>query len=716
MSFDLDDPLGDLLSDGSNDSFFGETPKKSTVGTGSDAINKKDSKLTTSTPKVDSSKSKLDELFGIKTQDDPKTAEMFTANIKSKQDSGPSSFGTSTRAPGTPQQNRAETPAKSQSSSSLKKSQTFDRDDDILSDLGFDIKPKPKSHSKASILDEIMGVSEQAKPSSRPKTGGTLPVTAKEHFDLRPKTSSIAVNQESNTKIESSTMMSRQSTITSDIENVSENTVLGGYTPSIKRSGRRQSTVPLKDPLGLYSQPEEPKSSVTTTDEPKIPKREEIPQKIVPTPAPRQDQIVTNQVEASPNPFNYDNKAQLFVTSTLNTDNAISSLKQQEMQLAVAAQIKSQELALTDMQNRQETLLRQQELQFNELLQKQLQRQAALEENIKRQQERINAHINLLMTQPASALYFSSDSTLKENKDSLKRSKLNIQQSTDDSSTSDTDINKSEINFKTEIKQLELEKLRLEDLLSNINANHENEINFMENSYKKQIKLLEESLQKTEERLRAENKSLQEYYFHKIDDIENEKQHLVEESNAKLKAAKDEYEENIKEIKKKYENDLETMENNYKDMIQNIRQSKLLEFSVLQENGNYLETLRNASKLLENANEGLGTLKIDLHEKIENVYHERESQLRMREMKVEKMENLMLKDKEKSDEERSQLLELVKSLEIKLNSLEQTSNEENWNLKQKFTALEVEKASFEREKTFIREQLTREQKRIEVKV
>lgn len=59
-------------------------------------------------------------------------------------------------------------------------------------------------------------------------------------------------------------------------------------------------------------------------------------------------------------------------------------------------------------------------------------------------------------------------------------------------------------------------------------------------------------------------------------------------------------------------------------------------------------------------------------------------------------------------------MELIRSLEIKLNSVEQSSTEEQWNLRQKSAALEAEKVSFEREKTFTREKFTAEEKRIQV--
>lgn len=44
----------------------------------------------------------------------------------------------------------------------------------------------------------------------------------------------------------------------------------------------------------------------------------------------------------------------------------------------------------------------------------------------------------------------------------------------------------------------------------------------------------------------------------------------------------------------------------------------------------------------------------------------------------------------------------------------QTSAEEQWSLRQQKASLEVERTSFERERNFAREQIARDEKRIEV--
>lgn len=64
--------------------------------------------------------------------------------------------------------------------------------------------------------------------------------------------------------------------------------------------------------------------------------------------------------------------------------------------------------------------------------------------------------------------------------------------------------------------------------------------------------------------------------------------------------------------------------------------------------------------------------------------------------------------------ERTHLLELVRTLEGKLASVEQSSTEERWIFRQKTATLDAERDSFEREKAFIREKQDTETKRIQV--
>lgn len=392
MNYDLDDPLGDLLSDGSNDSFF-EKPKKSGI-----EVNK--SKPVT--PNV--SKSKMSDLFDLK-QDKPVKEVPKLVRTDS------SSFAVKKEVVVPKKEEKPRTPQKI-------------NDESLISDLGFDPK-KPKG--KFNFMDDILGLGPVIKTTEIAK------VQPPPRMKPTPK-EDLLVPQNS---------LSRQST-TETVES---------FVPSVtRRSGRRTSLTPLNDPLGLFSAPvvEEKKLEV----EKKPIKKSEI----APIEAPKSFIEADNQ--------NSQNLSQIISSYNLETETALSNLKQQENQLIIARQMKSQEQALFEMQKKQQSLINQQEIQFNDLLQKQLHRQNLLENNIKSQQERINGFIQILMAQPSGV---SEEIVKSGDFNNLEaRSSNEIQ----------------DINLENEVKKLELEKLRLEDLISNVNSNHEKEMVLLEQSYK----------------------------------------------------------------------------------------------------------------------------------------------------------------------------------------------------------------------------------------
>lgn len=340
----------------------------------------------------------------------------------------------------------------------------------------------------------------------------------------------------------------------------------------------------------------------------------------------------------------------------------------------------------------QQDLIVQQEKQFNELIRNQLQRQEMLESNIKQQQERINAHIQILLTQPPHVM--NPDSTHHNS----------------NSSENQNRTSNNNLEVETEMKRIEMEKIRLEDMISNINANHEQEINLLELSYKNQIRFLTDTGKSIENRLKDENTELHETWLKKFEILESESRIIKDEFEKKFREAEDEHDRVVKKLKDLHVQEIDDLRREYKSMIENIRESKMLEFAVVQENGSYLETLRTASRYLENASGDLENLRGHMEEKI-NVFHsERQTQLEIREKSIEEQEKRLERSQELADEEKKRLLELVKTLEIKLNSVKQTAAEEDWNLKQKIISLESDKVAFDREREFYREQHGREQK------
>lgn len=69
---------------------------------------------------------------------------------------------------------------------------------------------------------------------------------------------------------------------------------------------------------------------------------------------------------------------------------------------------------------------------------------------------------------------------------------------------------------------------------------------------------------------------------------------------------------------------------------------------------------------------------------------------------------------ENSEVERTKLVEMIKSFEVKMNSIEQRSVEEQWSMRQRQATLDAERVAFERERSFMREKMKEEEKRIQV--
>ncbi|XP_053658933.1 fas-binding factor 1-like [Anopheles marshallii] len=741
MNFDLDDPLEGLLSDGSNDSLFGnETSKK---------------------PSQSTKPGKMEDLFGIKT--DPtkvtsiaKTVEQTgTASEKVQPASldytKPSTSATHQpssltsvqgRKPDTLANKPVGSTASNKPATPQKKEISFD-DSDLLADLGFDPK---KPRSKSSILDDILG--------------GTLTASTKE---IPPKSVIAKPRQSLTTTLEeppnTGKAFSRQTTETSDNPPL-ESTVTGSYAPSSnnipssgampKRSGRRKSSVSmLNDPLGLFGSTTEEKLPRSETKQPKkggadwlglnddtavkemdpipmtaltkqrdsiaskvpiasVPQQQDVspevsvlpkPDKL---PSPTKTTVVLSQPIIQPKPLIPDPAT---ITNTIQfveaeAQGAIATMQQQEFQLSVASQMISQEHALVDMQQKQHAILKRQEAQFNELLRKQMQRHTALEDVLAKQQQRINANIQLIMSQPAMPVnpFLGSIETEEhfENEPQHASDKNPIEK----------------VELQTDVKRLEMEKLRLEDMISNLSVNHEQELSILETSYKKQMTFLEDSLRIMEARLKHDNKQLEEFYQAKISFIEQGQQKLVKDYEAKVQSMEEQHRKLIEQLKQGYEENLEQLRQDHREMIATIRESKILEFSVVQDNQSYLNTLKSASSYLENASGDLQQLRDTLQDQIEFSHKERERLLKQREKQLEDQQKQLEHTRHAAAEENVRLLNLVEMLEGKVTEMTKISSEERWEYQQKCIKLEAEKQIMDKEKQFFRDRHEREESRI----
>lgn len=687
MNFNPDDPLGDLLSDetdddASEDSFAKilRQPKPATAAAASNA----------------NAASKVSSLFGI-----PKTVTADVADKKptTPQPSKPPSPIIKKPVP-EPSANVAKpVPPKPlvRKEISFDVKDDTDDDGDIFADLGFDPK-KPKGVGTAAgrksgggLLDDLLGI--DSSNSSKPAAAAT-PATS-----LSKPTTPTATPPIINNNIRPTTAGRRATPFT---EPIAPTTSTGRPTPTT--TSRRNTDSAPNDPLGLFASKTPPPTqpSSRNVSQPVTRKNSAVnwmdfdtalaqPAEIetLQQPATVETPPTTIQIEAFPQP------ATTLQINPTTMDATTISLQQHETQLHIATQMRHQETAMLEMQRRQHSVLQQQELHFNTLLQQQQRRQTLLESNVRQQQERIQAHINALMQQPMPP----PDADDHENP-------------TNDPNASAAPTTLVEL--RVTIKRLEMENLRLADLCEHASENHDRELDLMATTHAKQVQLLTDAAEHTEKRLRDELTAQQEFYTAKlaqsaVDFIQTREtlEARLARQQADAVAARD-------QLVADHAVDIDQLRTDHAATVERIRQSRQLEQSVVHENTDYLDTLRQASGRLETASADLETVRQQLADRRSGLDDSVAVQLAVRERRVEQQLGDLQRQREATDAERTALLELVRTLETKLLTCGQRADEAEWSLRQQRAQLDAERAAFEKERAFARERAEREEKRAEV--
>lgn len=423
-NFDLDDPLGDLLSDGSNDSFF-EEPK----------VTAKRSSLT-KTPE----KKSVSELFGI---------EKSETTTKASPDSKANWLGLDD--PKKP----LEKTQKHSSPKKIEKKISFE-DDNILDNLGLDERNEMKkdvksdgnreASRKSSLVDSILKpsltssedknvsfddilkgskfsrkaektpqtvVKTPAKAEFQPlSTGGSQREGRRPHSLQSGFTDILGIfSSEPSKEIEKevrrstpSSPMKRSDAKSSDVRptssTVDSETVRTEvlFPAPANREVKTKSSSSIPNWLeGTSSTVETQKSELTIPDQ--------VESKNTMLQQNKDIEHIENPPSADviPKMDNYMLQSlitqQKLTTHDMEYQNSTMAMQQQNSQLIIALELKKYEESLALIQKRQQELLLKQEKQFNSLLERQFAKQQMMENNMRMQQERINNHMQMLLSQ-----------------------------------------------------------------------------------------------------------------------------------------------------------------------------------------------------------------------------------------------------------------------------------------------------------------------------
>ncbi|KAF2902590.1 hypothetical protein ILUMI_03597 [Ignelater luminosus] len=598
-NFDNDDALGDLLSDGSNDSFF-EEPK--TLAKRASLTKPPDKKA-------------ISDLFGL---NDEKPKE----KIQSKESDWLGLGGAGDEKPSVaePPKSAISNPDRtSLHSAKLTKKISFEDDDDILSSLVLE----KKSETTTDVSRETDTLQRKIEPV---KKSALI-----ESIFGPPKQQSTETISSFEDILKDSKINKQKTAVTSSKPAPSENLSYG--PPEGRRSRHHSSGSGVLDPLGLFSneptiskereetskKPSKPihgEGDAKGTDleilHPKKPKDlktksasniKDLPEWLgggSPVKTHKSDTAIhktekTDQqqtrrgsvqyVEAKEPEVEIDKTEtketiatelpmleslltqQKLATSHIEYQNTSIALQQQESQLLMALQLKKYEENLAEMQRKQQEVLVKQEQQFNSLLERQFAKQQIMENNMRMQQERINNHIQLLISQPPIA-----GSKVNEDQEEMMQLKKN---NVDENS-------------------------RLyEEMIVTLKQRQHEEIFLLNESYKKQISLLESSMDAVENRLKTELTNLSEQFRNTVENIKKDHETEIDKYKQKLQEMTTLHVNEIKLIRENHNRIIEEIKYEYSSMVENMKQVKQTESSVLDNANTYSQKLDSNLEILD---------------------------------------------------------------------------------------------------------------------
>ncbi|XP_026762748.2 fas-binding factor 1 homolog [Galleria mellonella] len=690
MSFNIDDPLAGILSDGSDDSFFDDDilgkkkpPKKIATPTAErkhSLFNIDSEKLRG--PNKSDIESKNDSLIDIVKNDDKSTE--FDAPNKSQVSRD--SIKIEAKKPGLDKSEFIKSPSKAKLSSSHN---TLD----ILGELGVGkkeaTKPLEKGKSSQSVLDDILGGSSKTVSSQ-----ATRPTTAakSQEFDF----DSILGKSSSKQTVSNVNVKSKH---TDKIDNTKES------LPSKKK--------PAEDWLGIFQDKNEgieeneddgadmptwlvgsdtkKKKSVNIKKATVQQALEETPKNIEKIEEPQETNVNVN-LENSKVPRVSTPSMLHAGTEDITTEGAALYLQQQESQLMIALQLKAQEEKLAALQMRQkesQRVQREAELAHHAQLDSMLQRQSAHRQQM---QAIISAHQERI-TQRIKALLGTTN--------------------VEDNPNEPEDIQDTTQTERKETAHMK-EKRQLLQLVQSLQENHDKEIDLMETSYRRQLAFLEISLSQSEERMKEESDKLVKYYSEKINWLEEHHQLFKKLTENNINALTERHKVENELLREQHLENIKILQEHHVALMENIKKAVKHEQALIQESAGFSSDLHELVRDVKENKSQCQILVEKVKEMADNTQKDTERSLQSREIQINDMMQQLKKEREDFVSEKVESREIVKMLENRLKQMTSIIEEDTASLKQRKMEFEFEKATFNKQTEFAKNVLKKQDEEIKI--
>ncbi|XP_050351503.1 fas-binding factor 1 homolog [Nymphalis io] len=682
MSFNIDDPLAGILSDGSDDSFFDDDilGKKKPQKKNESNISEKKNSFFDSGDQKSQSKTLVGEKSLQKDADIEEKAKFD--NLKT---TSPTPFKKAVSKESIFQQIDA--------SKSPGKPKLVTSADIVPDDIGIHpkkdmIKPLDKGKSSQSLLDDILGGSSNkiggSNQTTRPTTG-----VKKQQFDL-------------DTFLDSESRQTAAST--TKVETQKPNT----KTENVKEAAKSRKAKSNDDWLGIFQEKDSIMEEEEVDDVPAWlggsgqKKKKNIKEPKTETRQIEEEQKGNPKVteEIPKNTANVENYNENVTKNVSNLDISQEDitmqgtalyLQQQESQLMVALQLKAQDEKLAAMQLRQkesqrvqrEAVLAQHE-QVDAMLRRQADHRKQMQAIIAVHQERITQRI----------------------KDLLGDAKIENEETQEDNIETEGGERK-ESPFAKERKQLL-------QLVQSLQDNHDKEIDLMETSYRRQLAFLEVSFHQSEERMKEESDKIVRFYSEKITWLDEHHQLYKKMCEENLVSLTERHKAENDMLRQQHLENIKTLQEHHATLMENVKNAVKQEQVLIRDSASFSLDLQ---ELLTQVKDG-NVKSTRLYEKVEilsqNSHRDSDRSLQIRETQISDMIQQLKTERENFEKEKSESKEIVNMLEARLKQMTSMIEEESSSLRQKKMEFEFEKATFSKQTEFAKNILKKQDEEIKM--
>lgn len=357
--------------------------------------------------------------------------------------------------------------------------------------------------------------------------------------------------------------------------------------------------------------------------------------------------------------------------------NTYSSLHQQESLLLVSLQFKKYEETLKEIQEKQEQIIGKQDKYFQKFIDEYIIKQHMVENNIRLQQERINKQIQMIISDPSKTTFNRVKDVEDENYDGATN-----------------------------------EETPHESLVRKIKMRHDEELFLMEESYKKQLDIIEKSTVNVEENLKNEIKNVSSLFEEKVNNLKATYEEETIYYKEKLKYMAEQHSNEIKLLKEIQNQKLEELKSEHAMQIDYIKEMKQKETNLLNEGHVLSQKIDAGIEMLGHNVKVVHEIEEKVNQRYDVLASARERSIQSKEKEVILMKNALEKSRELAENERAQLLSLVRNLELKLAEQNVNAQEDRWALQQASATLMARSKAIEREAEYSRNIVDREREQL----